>query len=181
MFLGNDNSNGRPVLARQRRGDGSGIAVEPWGDSSAVDAFTTEITATHPQGRGRVKLEIEACPAGAPFGDVSCGSQLSASWTEIVPPATSAVLTETVAGLTSDTLYHWRALVLHAPSSVTQTGITAPPNPAHGPWRRVSAQAREADIRTAPEPGVGVSLVCGLALLACLGRRGPRHLRGPRG
>jgi hypothetical protein len=167
VFLGNDDGNGRPVLARQRRGDGSGIAVEPWGASSAVDAFTTEITATHPQGRGRVKVEMETCPAGVSFGDVSCGSQLSASWTEIVPPATSAVLTETVAGLTNGTLYHWRARVLHA----TQTGITPPPNPAHGPWRRVSGQAVEADIRMVPEPGAIVSLLSGMALLSWLHRR----------
>ena len=136
-----------------------------------MDAFTTEITATHPQGRGRVKVEIETCPAGVPFGDVSCGSQLSASWTEIVPPATSAVLTETVAGLTNDTLYHWRARVLHARSSVSQSGITPPPNPAHGPWRRVSGQAVEADIRMLPEPAALLSLASGIAMLGLLQRR----------
>ena len=106
-----------------------------------------------------------------PFGDVSCGSQVSASWTEIFPPATSAVLTETVTGLTNDTLYHWRTRVLHARSSVTEAGITAPPNPAHGPWRRVSGQAIEADIRIVPEPAALVSLVSGIAMLGLLHRQ----------
>ncbi len=75
-----------------------------------------------------------------------------------------------VAGLTTDTLYHWRARVLHARSSVTQTGITAPPNPAHGPWRRVSGQTVEADIRMLPEPAALLSLASGIALLGLLHR-----------
>jgi hypothetical protein len=90
-----------------------------------------------------------------PFGDSSCGSDVSVSWTEIVPPATSAVLTETVPVHSGEALYHWRARVPHARSSVTQSGITPPPNPAHGPWRRVSGQAVEADIRMLPEPVSG--------------------------
>jgi hypothetical protein len=51
-------------------------------------------------------------------------------------------------------LYRWRARVLYAHFSVAQTGITPPPSPAHGPWRRLGAQAQaqEADIRV-PEPG----------------------------
>ena len=55
-------------------------------------------------------------------------------------------LTETVPGLHGD-LHRWRARVLYAPYSVTQSGITAPPKPAHGPWRRLSGQAVEADVR----------------------------------
>jgi hypothetical protein len=78
---------------------------------------------------------------------------------------------ETLSGLTEDTLYRWRARVLYAPYSVTQVGIKPPPNPAHGPWRRVSAQANEADIRVVPEPGAIVSLASGLALLNLLHRR----------
>ncbi len=65
---------------------------------------------------------------------------------------------------------HWRARVLHARSSVTQTGITPPPNPAHGPWRRVSGQAVEADIRLLPEPAAQLSLASGIALLGLLHR-----------
>ena len=30
---------------------------------------------------------------------------------------------------------------------MTQAGITPAPNPQHGPWRRLSGQALEADVR----------------------------------
>jgi hypothetical protein len=60
-------------------------------------------------------------------------------------------LTQTLAGLAEGTLYRWRARVLYAPYSVTQSGITAPPNPAHGPWRRLFGQALEGDVRISSE------------------------------
>jgi hypothetical protein len=169
VFLGNDNRNGRPVMTRQFDSSDSSEA-QPWGTSSGNE-FDAVINATHPAGRGRVKLEVETCPPGAAFDSVACGSQTSAVWTEIIPPATSAVLTETITGLTADTLYRWRARVLHAPANVTATGITPPPNPAHGPWRRIAAQGVEADIRVLPEPGTALSLSAGIALLGLLHRR----------
>jgi len=43
--------------------------------------------------------------------------------------------------------------------------------PHHGPWRRVNAQATEADIRVLPEPGVVASLLAGVLLLHALRRR----------
>jgi hypothetical protein len=43
--------------------------------------------------------------------------------------------------------------------------LDEPPNPAHGPWRRLSAQANEADIRVVSEPGLVMVLVAGIALL----------------
>ena len=45
-----------------------------------------------------------------------------------------------------ENLYRWRARILYAPFTVTQAGITEPPNPEYGPWRRVDAQSNEADI-----------------------------------
>jgi hypothetical protein len=80
-------------------------------------------------------------------------------------------LTESVTGLTLGTLYRWRARVLYAPFSVTENGITAPPNPAHGPWRRLQGQAVEADIRALPEPSQLLLLGSGLAFLLAIGRR----------
>ena len=50
----------------------------------------------------------------------------------------------------------------------TEAGITEPPNPAHGPWRRLSVQANEADIRVVPEPGLVLVLVAGIGLLSGL-------------
>ena len=171
LFLGNGDGDGRPVVARQRRGDGSGTPVQPWGGSHDEDAFEVRMQATHPEGRGRVKLEVEYCEAGLAFGDASCGTQTGASWTDVTATSGGVTLTETITGLSADTLYRWRARVLYASYSVTQSGITAPPNPAHGPWRRLSAQADEADIRMVPEPGAMLSLASGIALLAALHRR----------
>jgi hypothetical protein len=53
---------------------------------------------------------------------------------------------------------------------VTESGITAPPNPTHGPWRRVQAQAVDADILL-PEPSEMILLVSALAGLLVLGRQ----------
>jgi hypothetical protein len=49
---------------------------------------------------------------------------------------------------------------------VTNFGVMDRANPAHGTWRRLSAQANEADIRVLPEPGVLLGLIAGIALLA---------------
>jgi hypothetical protein len=162
VFLGNDDATGRPVLARQRRGSG-GQPVQPWGGSNASDAFVVEITATHPAGTGRVKAEIEYCETGVAFGDASCGSAVSASWVDVGPAAPNIALSETISGLVPDTLYRWRARVLYDPAN--SAGLTIG---AHGPWRRVSGQAVEADIRVVPEPGPILSLVFGIAMLGGL-------------
>jgi hypothetical protein len=137
----------------------------------APDAFEVSVQATHPEGLGRVKLEVETCEAGLVFGDASCASQAGSTWTDVTATSSGVELGETISGLTEDALYRWRARVLYAPYSVTEAGITAPPNPAHGPWRRVSAQANEADIRVVPEPGAMLSLASGITLLSMLHRR----------
>jgi len=170
LFLGNAGADGRTALARQLRGVAGSIPVEPWGSSYALDSFKIQMAATHPMGRGRVKLEAEVCPPAAPFGDPSCSSQVSPSWVDVSPTPGGVLLSETISGLTEDSLYRWRARVLYAPLGVTEAGITPPPNPAHGPWRRVSAQAVEADVRTVPEPGAVALLGSGIALLVLIGR-----------
>lgn len=127
------------------------LPVQPWGTYPSLDV---RIQGTDPMGRGRVKLQVEACPPGAPFGNAACRSHTSASWTDVTTTSVGAFLIEFVHGLTPRTLYRWRARVLHAPYQVTAVGITPPPNPAHGPWRRFLGQALEADLRT----GLGVFL-----------------------
>jgi hypothetical protein len=87
VFLGNDNTNGRPVLAQQQRGDGSGLPVQPWGGISAANAFMVELTATHPEGRGRVKLQVEACPPAVPSGNASCTAQTGNTWVDVTASA----------------------------------------------------------------------------------------------
>ena len=58
------------------------------------------------------------------------------------------MLSLSTTGLAEGGLYHWRARVQYAPLTVTAADITAPPNPATGPWRRLQANADVADIRT---------------------------------
>jgi hypothetical protein len=117
-----------------------------------------------------VKLEVEVCPFAAPFGDASCTAQVGASWTDATATAGGVELVEILAGLEPNARHRWRARVLHAPFRVTAAGITPPPNPAHGPWRRVQAQAVEADILL-PEPSEVALLLTGLAGLLALGAR----------
>jgi hypothetical protein len=168
VFLGNGDGDGRAVRGEQRRGDASAIPVQPWGRSHA-GGFEVALSATHPEGRGRVKLEVEACPFAAPFGDPSCTKQVSSSWTDVTASAGGVRLVELLSGLDANARHRWRARVLHAPLTVTAAGITPPPNPPHGPWRRVQAQAVEADVLL-PEPSELLLLLSALAGLLLLGR-----------
>jgi len=155
LFLGNGNRDGRTVAARQLRGDASGLPVQPWGSAGAPDVFAVRMTAAHPAGRGAVKLEVERCAPGVDFGALSCAHFVSPSWADV--GATGEVeLTESIPIPFGDLLARWRARVLRAPLGVTQPGITAPPNPAHGPWRRLFAQAVEADVRRQMTAAEGV-------------------------
>jgi hypothetical protein len=147
LYLGNG-AGGRGVLARQMRSDGSGTQVQPWGLSHVMDTFQVRLTATDPMGRGRVKLQAQACPPGVPFGHAACLDHTSGAWTDVTATSPGVTLKETVSGLASGDLYRWRARVLYAPFHVTEAGITPPPNPAHGPWRRFLGQTFEADVRT---------------------------------
>jgi hypothetical protein len=133
VFLGGN--AGLPVLARQRRGDGSGIPVQPWGSSASEDSFTVELRAKHPEGTGRVLLEIEACPS-SPFGDSGCTRTISPA-VAVGGAVAEAVLTHTVTGLATDTLYRWRARTLYAP----RWGVL-PPNPAPGHSHRRAGPSR---------------------------------------
>ena len=51
------------VLARQEHRDGT--PVQPWGLTGAADSFQVSMLASHPMGRGRVKLQtISHSPVG---------------------------------------------------------------------------------------------------------------------
>jgi hypothetical protein len=147
LYQGNG-AQGRRVLAQQMRGDGSGTPVQPWGLSRSGSRFAVSMWATDPMGRGRVKLEVEACPAGEAFGGSACVQSVSPPWVDVTASEEGVELVRTVTGLHVETLYRWRARVLYAPFAVDRPGIVAPPNPAHGPWRRFTGQALEADLRT---------------------------------
>jgi hypothetical protein len=166
VFLGNGNSEGRPVLARQRRGNGSGIAVQPWGSAWSTDGFSVELRASHPAGRGRVKAELQACPPHVAFGHASCTSVTTPTWLGLGGAIPEVLISKAFSGLAPETLYRWRARVLRAPA----TG-PLPSKPAHTPWRRIGAQAVEADVRLLPEPESVLSLASGAAVLVALARR----------
>jgi hypothetical protein len=150
VFLGNGNRAGRPLqtLQLQLASPTPTPVVAPWGSSRDPYQFSLAMLANHPQGRGKVKLQAQLCPPGVPFGHASCSTHTGSGWIDTVPVPIALLL----AGLTEDTNYRWRVRVLHAASSVMQPGTTPPPNPPHGPWRRLYAQALEADIRTPEDP-----------------------------
>jgi uncharacterized repeat protein (TIGR01451 family) len=139
--------SGRPVRANQLRVDGSNRWVAPWGFSNGDGVLAVSINATSPSGRARVKLQVQACPTGIPFGHATCKERISATWVDVTASSAGVTLHETLSELSGSELQHWRVRVLRAPFNVTQPGITAPPLPNHGPWRRLNGQAVEADVR----------------------------------
>ncbi|HKA16665.1 MAG TPA: hypothetical protein VKH41_16710, partial [Myxococcota bacterium] len=151
--------------ARQRRGNGSGIAVQPFGLAQSSAGFAAELRATHPQGTGRVKAQLQACPPGVPFGNGSCTNVLTPTWVTVNGATPEVLLSQTFRGLVHHTLYRWRARILQIP----KTG-PIPTNRAHSPWRRFGAQSVEADIRL-PEPGLWLSFASGAELVVALARR----------
>ncbi|MGD9315889.1 MAG: FG-GAP-like repeat-containing protein [Anaerolineae bacterium] len=148
LALGNG-GGGRLVLAHQRRSDGSRVWVQPWGLSHRPDSFEVLWRGTDPMGRGRIAFQVQACPPGVPFGHATCTDVVDDTWRDVGTTNVGIPLREILSGLEADTLYRWRVRVLHAPFSVTEPHIIPPPNPAHGPWRRLQGQAVEADIRVA--------------------------------
>jgi FG-GAP repeat len=159
---------GRPALARQRRGDGSGILVSPGGESHANE-FVAELFARSPRGREYGKLEVEYCPgANAVFGAPGCLSEVSPSWVDL--GTTGSVLTRTIPGLDQGTSYVWRARARYA--SYRPTPPSAAIDGVAGPWYRVEGRPLATDIRTpAPEPGLVVGVMIGAVLLATLRRK----------
>ena len=148
----------KPLQLRQLRATGPETPVQPWGDSLALDAFRVQMLAKDPRGRARVKLEVEACPSGAAFGSLGCLHSVSPDWADTGALADGVLLTTTVQPLATDTLLRWRARVLRAGIGIDQQGVLDPPNPAHGPWRRLQAAWSAGDVRTngdADADGVG--------------------------
>jgi hypothetical protein len=147
IALGGRGQPGRFARAEQA-GSVTAQRVPRLGRAEQADRFRVRMIATHPAGRGVVQLEVETCPASVAFGHASCIRTSSGNWLEPVPAGTD--LGVDVTGLAPDTLYRWRARILHGPLSLLEPGITSPPLPGHGPWRRLHAQVIDAEIRTTP-------------------------------
>jgi hypothetical protein len=131
---GGNGGSGRLVLAQQLLAYGSGSPVQPWGRSPL--AVQVELIATSPLGREGVRLQVEACPPGAAFGDGSCTVETAPGWTDVTTGSTGVPLSVTVTIPTDSALVRWRARVLYDSPLMTQ-----------GPWRRFLGQALEADVR----------------------------------
>ena len=176
VYLGN--TKGRSLLAQQRRDDGTGRPIQPNGGTYDADSFQVESRISSPRGRERAKLEVEVCPLGSAFGAVACTRTRSPSWNDL--GTSGAAFTQSIAGLTANTTYSWRVRALFLPYRATQPGITPIVRP--GPWHRLQSRAMAGDVRTVPEPGIGVGLWMGLAGLGVLGKRRVPTLRvGSRG
>jgi FG-GAP repeat len=146
LFNGGGGLPARLNLVRQQSGIPAAALVQPWGMSLASDRFRVSAKAIDAGGRQRVKLEVEHCPFGVPFGSGTCVKTTSPIWTDAGANPNGVTLTNEVTSVPTG-LRRWRARTLVAPFNVTQAGITAPPNPAHGPWRRFQSQLAEADLR----------------------------------
>ncbi len=150
-FVYYGNSLGRLVQARQYQQDSPITPVQTWGLSYAAGQFTVAMNATHPTARGAVKMQVEYCPSGVAFDDVSCQTDTPINWV-LASGASGVVLSQTLStGV--EGLYNWRARVLYADESILVSGIP-PVNPLHGPWRRFAARADNGDIRAANHTNV---------------------------
>jgi hypothetical protein len=113
VYLGNE--GGGPALRpRQLRSDGS-APVAPLGLSSSATQVRLQVDARSPLGREPVALEWQLAPLGAPFTATSAISGTSPAWHDVV--TTGLALSQTVSGLTGDTVYRWRARILYRPGN----------------------------------------------------------------
>jgi hypothetical protein len=73
-FVFQGNSAGRPVLARQRRGDGSGIPVAAYGRASRAPASRPSCAPTMRRGAGACARSSRRVRPACPFGHASCAT-----------------------------------------------------------------------------------------------------------
>ncbi len=139
-IYGNGNRAGRAVLASQRLSTLPDRRLGAWGKSNE-GRLTVSTRGISPQGRGLVKLQLEACPQQAAFGTPACVTETSPSWIDTFASANGVELRLTSQLLVQAALHRWRARVLRAP---LHSNVLAP---THSPWRRMSGGAFEADLR----------------------------------
>jgi hypothetical protein len=113
IYLGND-GGGLPVRANQLRTD-SDVPIAPLGRSSSANQVRLQSTARSPLGREPVGLQWQLAPLGVPFHATTVISGTSLSWSDTL--TTGIVLSQTVDGLTADTVYRWRLRTLYRPGN----------------------------------------------------------------
>jgi len=137
VYLGNG-GGGLPVRPRQLRSDGS-APIAPLGRSDSADQVRLQVTARSPLGRVPVVLQWQLAPLGTPFTAATAISGTSPAWSHVL--TNGLVLSQTVDGLTGDTVYRWRVRILYRPGNrLGQTGSRWLYLPWNGP--------QEADFRT---------------------------------
>ncbi len=140
VYLGGRGA-GRTVRARQRT-TGSVAVKQRGGATTGSDTYITELTATHPAGRGQVGAEFVSCPVSVAFGGPGCQTA-STSWSPVGPGSLQALFLVQVTELSPGVPQHWRGRTLLR----DDTGAVAPV-PRHGPWRRLSGAPARLDVRT---------------------------------
>lgn len=135
LYYGND-GKGLSLNPEQRQADGSSL-IAHLGKADAFDQFRIALTGRTPFGRGKFKLEWEVKPLGALFDGSGTGK--TASWLDT--GTTGLMREELMAGLSTDTVYHWRVrLLYHAAATPFQQASR---------WLTIPTNGRqEADLRT---------------------------------
>ena len=138
VYYGND-GDGLDRSPRQARSDDS-APISLLGNSDSPSAFRLEALGRTPAGRGKVRLQWEVKPLGAPFDGAGLVTGPSSD-TGIPTFGGSAVpLSELASGLSAQTLYHWRLRI-----------VTNSPFFPRSPWLSMPGNSRtEMDVRTAP-------------------------------
>ncbi len=111
LYYGNG-GDGLEILPRQVHSDG--LTIAPLGNVTTTVKLS--LIGRMPLGRADVKLQWQIAPLGTAFTATSgVISGTSTTWTDT--GTDGAVITETITGLTADTLYHWRARLLYRPGN----------------------------------------------------------------
>ncbi|MBK8285536.1 MAG: hypothetical protein IPK97_12080 [Ahniella sp.] len=140
------NAIGRNGSAQQFRN--AATPVDFQGDSQSDDSFFAVLDGLSPVGRERARLKVQACPTGVPFGHTTCVESITSNWQDLGSVPGSAIMIGNATGFAGRGTLLLAGPVAARPMGVTQTGITAPANPAWvSPWRRMRANADVAEIR----------------------------------
>jgi hypothetical protein len=158
VYLGNG-GGGLPVRPNQLR-TASDVPIAPLGRSNSASQVNIQLAARSPLGREPVALQWQIAPLGVPFTATTVISGTSPAWTDTL--TTGVVLSQTVGGLTANTIYRWRVRMLYR--SGNPLGQTAS-RWLYLPWNG----SQEADFRTSDvmRSDLGMTVLLG-HLIVCL-------------
>jgi hypothetical protein len=103
--------DGLDRIPRQARLNGT-APVALLGKSDSETAFRLRERGVTPAGRGKVRLEWEVKPLGAPFNGVGLGHSAVQDTGAPAPSGSAVSFDEVVAGLAEGTFYHWRSRIV---------------------------------------------------------------------